>query len=288
MSQLARAAVLCASVLSAASGCVGSSDAVADPQSVALYDVANDEFRKGHYREALHKVNEALEADGDNADALHLGALIYVAFCARGTESADCRFADAERMARRAVSENSELRDAKNTLGVILIHQKKYDEAIEVLKPLTTDILYPSPQVSWGNLGWAYLEKGAHDEAIDALLRSVAAQPAFCVGNYRLGLAYEKRGDQKAAREAFRRAVETERPGCGTIQEAWEARGRVESKIGMIDDARESLAKCAKIAPSTKLAARCETALRSLQPQAGPAEDRTSAAPSPPAGPVPN
>ena len=272
--------VLSASVLCVASGCVGSSDAVADPQSVAIYDVANDEFRKGRYREALQKVNEALEVDSDNADAQHLGALIYVAFCARGVESADCRFEEAERMARRAVRANSELRDATNTLGVILIHQKKYDDAIEVLKPLTTDILYPSPQTSWGNLGLAYLEKGAHDEAIDALRRSVAAQPAFCVGNYRLGLAYEKKGDKKAAREAFRRAVETERPGCQKIQEAWEARGRVEAKLGMTNDARESLATCAKVAPGTQLATRCEGALKALE-AAPPADAAHTSAVSP-------
>ncbi|NUP14497.1 MAG: tetratricopeptide repeat protein [Polyangiaceae bacterium] len=267
-------------VASAMGGCIGrSKDAVADPQSVALYDVANDEFRKGRYREALAKVNESLDVDGDNADAMHLGALIYLAFCAHDTGSSDCRFEEAERLARRAIDENPEMREATNTLGVVLIHEKKYDAAIEVLKPLTADILYGSPQVSWGNLGLAYLEKGSYDEAIDALRRSVAAQPAFCVGNYRLGLAYEKKGETKAAREAYRRSVETERPGCKKIQEAWEARGRVEKKLGLYDDARTSFTTCAQLARASTLGGRCEGALKTLETSAPAPQARVSPAP---------
>ena len=33
------------------------------------------------------------------------------------------------------------MRDARNVLGVILVHEKKYDEAIGVLRPLTEDML---------------------------------------------------------------------------------------------------------------------------------------------------
>lgn len=269
--RLGQTLVLGFALAAGGAGCLATGDNMPDPQSVAVYDVANDEFRKGNLREALGKVNEALEIDSDNSDAAHLGALIYLAFCARDTNSSDCRFDEAERLAKRAVDDNAENREAKNTLGVIYIHQKKYDEAIEVLKPLTADILYGSPQTSWGNLGWAYLQKGSHDEAVDALRRSVASQPAFCVGNYRLGLAYEKKGDVKAAREAFRRAVETDRPGCKKIQEAWEARGRVEVKLGMTNDARTSLGECVGISRTTEIGARCDGALKTLPPPAAKA-----------------
>jgi Tfp pilus assembly protein PilF len=251
----------------AAAGCVGgTTDGLPDPKSVATYDVANDEFRKGHLREALAKVNEALEQDARNADAAHLGALIYLSFCARDERSSDCRFPEAERLARQAARDENN-REAKNTLGVILIHEKKLDEAIEVLKPLTDDILYGSPQTSWGNLGLAYLEKGAHDQAIDALRRAVAAQPAFCVGNYRLGLAYEKKGEAKAAREAFVRAVETDRKGCKKIQEAWEGRARTEKKLGLIEEARVSFGQCAELSRGTPSGTRCDVQLKGLPPR---------------------
>lgn len=263
--------------------CASTEGGPADPKSVAIYDVARDEYGKGNLREALAKVREALETDSGNADAAYLGAIIHLAFCERGPASSDCQFAEAEKYARRALDVSPDMRDARNTLGVVLVHEKRYDDAIEILKPLTEDILYGSPEKSWGNLGWAYLEKGEVDQAIDALLRSVAAQPRFCVGNFRLGLAYEKKGDAKAARAALTRAVETD-ARCGRIQEAWEARGRTAMKLGSREDARSDLTRCTELGRTTPSGVRCEAQLRQLGPAEGPAvpPEPTPAAPTPP------
>ncbi len=265
-------------------GCAAQTDGVADPKSLAVYDVARDEFGKGNLREALSKVNEALEVDADNSDAAYLGAIIHLAFCAKDERSSDCRFPEAEKFARQALESAPEMRDARNVLGVILVHEKRYDDAIVVLKPLTEDILYMSPEKSWGNLGWAYLEKGQTTEAIDALLRSVASQPAFCVGNYRLGLAYSKAGDHKAAREAFTRALDTDRPGCKTLQDAMLERARSAKRLGDLAAARADLSKCAGISNTTEVGERCESELKALglAPATPPPVEPPPAAPSAP------
>lgn len=266
-----------AALLPLATSCAAS-DGTTDPKSVAVYDVARDEYAKGKLREALAKVREALEADSDNADAAYLGAIIFLEFCRKDPSSTDCRFDEAEKLARQALDNNPEMRDARNTLGVTLVHQKKYDDAISVLKPLTEDILYGSPELSWGNLGWAYLEKGSIDLAIDALRRSLAAQPQFCVGNFRLGLAYEKKGELKAAREALLRAVETEQPRCKNIQEAWEARGRIGLRLGQKEEARVDFTKCVELSKGTAVGVRCDEQLKAL----GPAPLKEEPAPAPP------
>ncbi|WP_437939941.1 tetratricopeptide repeat protein [Sorangium sp. So ce341] len=236
-----------------------------ETRSLAEYDLARDAFQHGRLREALAHVEKALALDEDNAEAAYLGALILLGFCAGDAHSSDCRFDSAEKMARRALEANPEMRDAKNALGVILVHQRRYDEAIAVLKPLTGDILYASPEKSWGNLGWAYLLKGDNDAAIDALRRAVAAQPLFCVGQYRLGLAYEKRGELDLAREAFTKAVETDQPECRRLQDAFDARARVAEKRGLVDDARADLERCREIDASTPVGQRCAAQLRTLQ-----------------------
>ncbi|XXT22184.1 tetratricopeptide repeat protein [Sorangium sp. So ce429] len=236
-----------------------------ETRSLAEYDLARDAFQHGRLREALAHIEEALSLDDDNAEAAYLGAVILLGFCAGDVRSSDCRFDSAEKMARRALDANPEMRDAKNTLGVILVHQGRYDEAIAVLKPLTEDILYASPEKSWGNLGWAYLLKGSNDEAIDALRRAVAAQPLFCVGQYRLGLAYEKRGELDLAREAFTRAVETDQPECRRLQDAFDARARVAEKRGLVDEARADLERCREIAATTPVGQRCAAQLQTLQ-----------------------
>lgn len=273
------------------SGCAAQSDdGAADPRSVAVYDVARDEFGKGDLRQALAKVNESLSLDGANADAAYLGGIIHLAFCAKDEASSDCRFDEAEKFMRIALDAKGEMRDARNVLGVVLVHQKRYDEAIQVLKPLTEDILYGSPEKSWGNLGWAYLEKGSVDDAVDALRRSVAAQPYFCVGNYRLGLAYEKKKELQAAREALTRALETDRPGCKNLQEALDARARVAMRLGLADEARADYERCTEVSKSNPVGTRCAAELQALG-KAKPPEPPPTPPPVPPAdappGPAP-
>jgi Tfp pilus assembly protein PilF len=262
---LARAIVAIALVVGAvacARAGKGASGPDAERQSDAEYDVARDLFMRARDpRGALAHAQKAIELNSDNADAHHFVALIYLSFCAASPP--DCRLAEAEKSARRALEIRNDFREAKNTLGVVLIESKKYDDAIAVLEPLANDILYQTPWVAWGNLGKAYFEKGKADEAIAALRRSIAAQPRFCVGNYRLGLAYERKGDLAAARDALSRAVETDSPECRALQDAFEARARVYSKSKSCDLAKGDLERCKEISADSPAGQRCVASLKS-------------------------
>jgi tetratricopeptide (TPR) repeat protein len=163
------------------------------------------------------------------------------------------------------VENKKDFREAKNTLGVILVHQKRYKEAIEVLLPLANDILYATPETAWGNLGWAYLLSGNTTKAIEALERALALQPEFCVGAYRLGLAYERKGEFKAARDAFSRAVETDRRECNGLLDAYKARARVALKLGDPEAAREDLKRCRELAGETPEGQECSIKLKRLK-----------------------
>jgi type IV pilus assembly protein PilF len=236
-----------------------------EQQSLAEYDLARESYKLGKLRDVLAHVQKAVELDEANADAAYLGAQVLLRFCAADEQSPDCRYEEAEKYTRKAIEANPELRDAKNTLGVILVHRGRYEEAVSVLKPLAGDILYNFPENAWGNLGWAYLLQGNHDAAIDALRRALAAQPLFCVGSYRLGLAYEKKGDNVAARDAFTKALETPAPECQRLQDAFDARARVEILLGLRDEARADLTKCISIASATSLGKRCAEQLKTMQ-----------------------
>lgn len=232
--------------------------------SRSKYDMAADLWlRQGRPRQALEQALEAVKLDDENYEAAHLVALIYLDFC-RQTPT-DCRLEEAERFARRAIAIEPEFREGQNTLGVVLIHRKQYDQAIAVLKPLTADILYQTPENAWGNLGWAYLESGRLKLAIDALRRSVAAQPLFCVGNYRLGLAYERNGQPRLALEAFTRALETDDPRCKRMQAAYAARGHVQLRLGAREPAREDFERCAKMSSTTDAGKECSSMLGKLK-----------------------
>lgn len=227
-------------------------------------DIAKDLWlRRNQPREALGHALDAVDLDDENVEALHLVALLYLDLCRRSPD--DCRLEDAERSVRRAVDVKPDYREAINTLGVVLIHRKKYQEAVGVLKPLTADILYQTPENAWGNLGWAYLEQGQLDAAIDALSRSVAAQPMFCVGNYRLGVAFERKGQPAQALAALNRALETDDPGCLSLQEAYLVRARVHAKLGHLDDARDDLDHCVALKKSSPTGKDCLSMTQKLK-----------------------
>jgi Tfp pilus assembly protein PilF len=233
-------------------------------QSTAEHDIAADLWlRRNQPRQALEHALKAVELNDENAEAAHLVALLYLDFCRRSPD--ECHLKEAARYAKQAIDVKSDFREAKNTLGVILVHQKKYDDAIAVLRPLAEDILYQTPENAWGNLGWAYLEKGDFDKAIEALRRSIAAQPDFCVGNYRLGLAYERKQSPAAAAEAYTRAVETDQPSCKGLQDAFDGRARVLLRLGRAEDARNDLERCVQLDKRTAAGRECTALLAKLK-----------------------
>jgi len=249
-------------------GCFGRSSKTpaSDPeqQSRSEYDLARDLWlRQARPREALEHALRSCELDDRNYEAEHIVALLYLEFCQAGPDN--CRLKEAERHARRALETKPDFREARNTLGVILIHAKRYADAIAVLKPLTEDMLYVTPENAWGNLGWAYLESGALDRAIDALRRSVAAQPNFCVGNFRLGVAYEKKGELEQAVQALDAALGTAEPRCKGLQDAYLARGRAELKLGRGEAAKSDLGRCVELSRSTRAGKECDSILRKLK-----------------------
>src|SRR5258705_12283763 len=113
----------------------------AERQSDAEYDMARDLFMRAHDpRAALVHAQKAIELNDQNAEAYHFASLVYLSFCAKS--QLECRLPEAERAARRAVELKPDFRDAKNTLGNILINEKRYDEAVAVPEPLANDIPY--------------------------------------------------------------------------------------------------------------------------------------------------
>ena len=235
-------------------------------QSEAEYDLARDYFYKNQPRAALDHVRKAIDLDGDNANALYFASTIHLFFCSGRLELSDpdCRLKDAETYALRALQVNERFREAKNTLGQIYILEKRYPEAITVLEPLTKDPAFESGFLAWGNLGWAQVLAGRLDQGIESLKSSIT-EPRFCVGHYRLGIAYERKGDLAAAEASFTSAVSVDAPQCKDLQDAWEERARVRMQLGKLADARADFQKCRDIASDSRAGRACVEALAKIQ-----------------------
>lgn len=228
----------------------------ADPEKVskAEFDLAQDEWKHGRVRAAMDHAQKASAADDAHAEAHHFVSILYMALCQL---EADCRWNEAEKFARKAVSSDSEYRPAKHTLGVILIQQKKYDEAIAILRPLAEDIIYKTPELAWYDLGGAHLEKGDADHAIEALTKAIALKPSFCWANYRLGLAWEKKGALDKAETELSNALEPADPACRNLQDAYEARARIREKTGRKGLAKQDYELCARLSTENATGKTC-------------------------------
>jgi Tfp pilus assembly protein PilF len=235
-------------------------------QSEVEYDVARDFFYKGQPRLALDHCRKAIELDEQNARALYFASAIHLSFCSGRLQLSDpdCRLVDAERFARRALQVDEKFRDARNALGQILIDEKRYQEAIAVLAPLTRDPAFESSFLGWGNLGWAQVLAGQIDAGIESLKNSIT-EPRFCVGHYRLGVAYRRKGDLAAAEQSLTNALSVEEPACKALQDAWEERGQIRLSLGKAADARADFERCRDIAADSLTGKTCVDALAGIR-----------------------
>jgi Tfp pilus assembly protein PilF len=235
-------------------------------QSEAEYDVARDLYYRGQQRLALDHCRRAVELDDQNVKALYFASAIHLFFCSGKKELADpdCHLNDAEGYIRRALKVDDHFRDARNTLGQILILEGRNAEAIATLLPLTKDPAFESSYLAWGNLGWAQVKAGRVAEGIESLKNSIT-EPRFCVGHYRLGVAYEMKGELAAAEQSLTNALTVDAAECQSLQDAWGARARVRAHLGKIAEARADFERCRELSTETQAGKGCAEGLARIQ-----------------------
>lgn len=248
-------------VLAGSAGCTGKGSQNPNAQSIerqsdAEYDLARDLFQKGNPRAALDHAMKAVALNEDNDKAQYYVAAIHSSFCngTGGLTAQECHLSEVEKYARNALKANPEFRDAKNMLAQVLVDEKKCQEAVTIIEPLTRDPAYVHPYFAWGNLGAAQLCLGQIDAAIASLKNSVA-EPRFCVGHYRLALAYEAKKDYAAAEASFTNAVSAD-PECDTLQDAWWGRCRVRKQLVNVEW-KKDCEKCRDISAQTPTGKLC-------------------------------
>ena len=156
-------------------------------QSERFYEAASIAWFEEHDTlSAIRNLTRAVDTNPDNDEAHYLLGIIRLG---RG-EYPEAERHLSETIRLRQGGDPSGLAAAENNMGVLLIHLKRYDEAIALLKKSSGEVMNREPWLAFGNLGWAYIETGALDDAVEALKRAMFDQPKYCVGLYRLGQAF--------------------------------------------------------------------------------------------------
>lgn len=137
------------------------------------YDLGITAFDRGDSREALRNLLAAVRQDPYLPDAHNALGLVY-----HGLN----KEAEALVHYEEAVKLRPKFSEAHNNMGILLLDMGRYDEAIAAFKVALEDILYSTPTLAEGNMGWAYYRKGEVALAKERIGSAVAADPQFCRG----------------------------------------------------------------------------------------------------------
>jgi type IV pilus biogenesis/stability protein PilW len=218
------------------------------------YDLALQAQQQGNMQEALRELNVSLENDPDYPEAHNaLGILLHLSF--RRPDEAISHY-------QRALKVRPTFSEARNNLANVHLDQGRYDEAIKQYEQVLNDMLYPTPYIAQGNMGWAYYKKGDTERALESIKAAVTTNPSFCLGYKNLGIIYDETGRTDDACRQYTRY----RENCPDVAEAYLREGVCEAKRGQVDAAKAAFTQCEAKAKAAEHALRddCRRLLEKL------------------------
>jgi type IV pilus assembly protein PilF len=206
----------------------------------------------GAVQDAYKEFNKALEWDPNNAEAHNaIAILLHLAF--GKPEEAIVHY-------RKALEARPGFSEAKTNLGNVYLSQERYGEAIRLYEEALNDMMYATPFIAQGNLGWALYKKGEVERALQSIKAAVTTNPGFCMGFRNLGLIYDEQGEMSDACRYFGRY----REACPDEADAHLREGACLARQGKLDAARERFATCEAKARSESLKDDCRRLLGAL------------------------
>jgi Tfp pilus assembly protein PilF len=228
-------------------------------------EMANSHLEEGRLVDARREAFLSIQANPKNAEAHFTLAYVFGQLDQWGK---------AEDEARLAIKHAKSYPEASNLLGVILIEQGRYKEAVGVLTDVAEDFLYTTPHLAYGNLGLAYLRMEKFDKAMEALEKAVELQPMFCLGYFRMGLVYFEQNRYKDALEKLEKAVGIEDPWkqCSRLQDAHKVIGLIHSELESPEEALEAFRRCLEVDPNSTSGLECKKRIEEIEDAMEPAE----------------
>ncbi|MDE0300373.1 MAG: tetratricopeptide repeat protein [Candidatus Poribacteria bacterium] len=174
--------------------------------------IARQYFAMGQYDEAIDILEDVLNDDPENVEAVYWAGLAYEGL---GNNQ------KTEFYLRQAISLAPKYADALNALGYFFAENgTNLEEAVDLIKMA----LKESPkQASYiDSLGWAFFKQGKLDEALEQLEIAMRLMPESAEIQDHLGDAYMKKGLKDKAIAAWQRAIRLE-PNNMAIREKLKA-----------------------------------------------------------------
>lgn len=117
------------------------------------------------------------------------------------------KYALAEMHLQKAITLKNNYTAAMNSLGVVLMKQKKWDGAIALFRATADNLLYTTPHYPLSNMGWAFLGKGNFKSAETSFKKALRAKPNFINAIHGLATTYLTGGQTTLARRLLDRSI---------------------------------------------------------------------------------
>jgi tetratricopeptide (TPR) repeat protein len=196
------------------------------------HDLGVQAIQSGNVQGALREFQIALELDPNLAEAHYaIGTLLHLSFSRR--EQAIEHF-------NKALAIRPNYSEARANLANVYLDLGQYDRAIALYREVLSDVLYPTPYIAQGNLGWALYKKGDTRGALENIRGALIANPKFCQGYRNLGIIYRDQGNFEDACQEFSKYEQA----CPDAADAYYEEGKCLTKRGRREAAMQAFAQC--------------------------------------------
>lgn len=173
---------------------------------------------------AMRELTAASELDPENPE---IDMSLGLAYQTRGD------LGMAEKHFRNAVRKKPDYAEAHNNLGIVLSHLGRGDEAIREFEAAGSNVLYPTPEMAYYNLGEEYRRRKDFRKAEEMYRRSIALNDRYADAYFRLALLYGDRGKWAEAAGTLEACIAV----APTYAPAWLDLGRAYLSLGRSKDA---------------------------------------------------
>lgn len=244
------ALMVCFLTLALLGGC-----ATRTPQHIseakALRDLGEAYFLQGSYSRAL---NEFLRAERLNPDDPYLQNNLGLTYL--NLEKADMAIAHF----KKAIMLRQDYGPAQNNLATAHITQENWQAAIDVLTPLTEDLLYATPHYAFSNMGWACYNLKNYDDALRAYTRALRLEPHHPAALRGQSMTLMAMGRFEKALQAITRLLDVMPLDAG----GWMLKGEILEKLNRTQEARQAYEQAKITGQDTDIEQEAEITLRRL------------------------
>lgn len=167
-------------------------------KALTHFQLGNVYLREGKYRMALREYQQAEIGYPENPKIQYGLGFVYFSYFKKINE--------AKTHFQKAISIKQDYSEAYNVLGYIYLQQKKWDDAIKMFDKAVSNIFYPTPEMAYINMGWAYCKKKDYVKAIDSYNKAIEIKTDIPLPYFYLGLLYKEMNNYKRAIIEFKQA----------------------------------------------------------------------------------